>query len=127
MTNKPKAIGTAAETAVVKYLQGRGIACQRLALHGNKDIGDLRLGNGHTAFAEVKAHKVVTDGLLADWQKQTDTEQANGHWSIGLLIVKRPGKGFPGAWMCWRKNRYGYWYMQWLDAAIDMLELEGHI
>ncbi len=125
MTNKPKAIGTAAETAVVKYLAERGIHSQRLALHGNKDIGDLRIGDGHIVGAEVKAHKVVTDGLIADWMRQADTERANGNWSVMLLIVKRPGKGWPGAWMCWRRNDMGYWYMQWLDTALDQLDWEG--
>ena len=39
MTNRPKAIGTAAETAVVRYLAAHGFpAAERRALHGARDL-----------------------------------------------------------------------------------------
>ena len=42
MTNRPKAIGTAAETAVVRYLAAHGFpAAERRALHGATDLGDI--------------------------------------------------------------------------------------
>ena len=41
MTNRPKAIGTAAETAVVRYLAAHGFpAAERRALHGATDLGE---------------------------------------------------------------------------------------
>lgn len=43
MTNRPKAIGTAAETAVVRYLAAHGFpAAERRALHGATDHGGAR-------------------------------------------------------------------------------------
>lgn len=42
MNNSPKAIGTAAETAVVRYLAAHGFpAAERRALHGATDLGDI--------------------------------------------------------------------------------------
>ena len=42
MTNRPKAIGTAAETAVVRYLAAHGFPnAERRALHGATDLGDI--------------------------------------------------------------------------------------
>lgn len=122
--NRSKARGTAAETAVVNYLRANGFPlAERLALHGGKDIGDIRACPG--LCVEVKAHATVTDGDLRTWQAETTKEKANGHASIMWLVVKRPGKAQPAQWMCWEADRSGYWAMMWLSDAVDKARRSG--
>lgn len=91
---KSKEKGTAAETAVVRYLRslvinGRSVFpyVERRALTGGKDKGDIAGIPG--VVIEVKAAKRLE---LAAWKRETLEEMANADASWGVLVVKRPYK-----------------------------------
>lgn len=96
MTNKPKAIGTRAETAVVRYLREEldDDRVERRALHGSKDMGDIFgiYAHGHSGIAEVKAHKTWGPKDLYGWQMQTLDERDNADSDFALLVVKVPNR-----------------------------------
>jgi hypothetical protein len=109
MTNKPKAIGTAAETAVVRYLRDNGFPmCERRALHGTTDLGDVTGIPG--LVIEVKAgeaaHKASPRQIKA-WLDETETERLNAKADIGLLVTARSRQNVRNWWcvMTMRTNQ----------------------
>ena len=108
MTNRPKAIGTAAETAVVRYLAAHGFpAAERRALHGATDLGDITGTPG--LCWEVKggdAAKDASDKRVAAWFDEAREEAGNAGATYGFLIVARR-----------RKNVRDWW------AVIDVCDL----
>ena len=105
MANKPKSIGTAAETATVRWLRDNGFPwADRQPLRGNRDAGDIAVCPG--VIAEVKAHKTAGKGQpgdaeLAVWMAQTEKERIHAGAGIALLVVKRTGTTNPGKWWCY--------------------------
>lgn len=103
MTNKPKQIGTAAETAVVRYLQASGFPhAERRALRGQLDAGDIAGTPG--VCWEVKggaAAKDASDAQVADWLIETATETANSESDTGVLVLQRRGVGPKNAGRWW--------------------------
>lgn len=89
--NKPKAIGTRAETAVARYLAANGFPhAERRALRGREDAGDIT-GTPGVAW-EVKAYKRPPgDEQIAGWMVDTECERGNAGADFGVLIVRRPG------------------------------------
>lgn len=86
--------GTAAETAVVKYLQENGFPyAERRALHGTQDKGDIT-GCGPIVF-EIKNHKTLD---LAGWVKELEAEIRNANADTGSVIAKKRGTTNPGDW-----------------------------
>lgn len=133
MTNRPKAIGTAAESAVVKFMRANGFPdAARLTLTGRFDQGDLVLVGSSArpqVIAEVKAHKVFADGDIARWLDETERERTNAKADIALLIVKRPGVGLENVGRWWSierdpEHQYATWTPVW-GAALD-LRRAGH-
>ena len=107
MVSKSKQKGTAAETAVVKYLQQNGFPyAERRALHGTLDKGDIT-GCGPIVF-EVKDHAKLT---LAEWIKELEAETANAKANTGTVVAKRRGKSDPGAW-------YAILPFEWIVALL---------
>ena len=100
MTNRPKAIGTAAETAVVRYLAAHGFpAAERRALHGATDLGDIT-GTPSLCW-EVKggdAAKDASDKQVAAWSDEAREEAGNAGATYGFLIVQRRQKGVRDWW-----------------------------
>ena len=108
MTARPKDIGTRAESAVVKYLAANGWTnCERRALHGNVDLGDVTGTPG--LVWEVKggeAAKTASDNQIAAWFQEAQQEAVNAGARYGFLIVARR-----------RKNVRDWW------AAVDVCDL----
>jgi hypothetical protein len=88
MSTKSKRTGTAAETAVVRYLQQWWPAAERRALSGSTDKGDVAGIPG--LCVEVKAAARLD---LAKWKRETLAEQENAQARFSMLVVKRPRKG----------------------------------
>jgi hypothetical protein len=89
MVNKPKAKGTAAESAVVSYLRTAGFPmCERLALQGGKDRGDVTGIPG--IVVEVKAENVYT---LSSWLQECRVEVENAKADFGFVAAKPRGVG----------------------------------
>lgn len=101
--NKPKAIGTKAETAVVRHLQANGFPhAERRALRGTQDAGDITGCPG--LCIEVKggdAARNASDNQITAWLAETETERDNADAEIGLLVVQRRGVGPANAGRWW--------------------------
>lgn len=117
--SKAKRIGTAAETAVVKYMVECGyVDTKRVVLHGNRDEGDIHIGCNSegtpSIIIEVKSRKnECTYKEIDGFMKELEEECKNTWGDIivdndrvpfykAYLIVKRPGKGkVEDWWLCW--------------------------
>lgn len=103
MVNKPKAIGTAGETAVVKFLRVNGSpAAERPALHGALDEGDIT-GTPGVAW-EVKAGHAAenaSDAQVEAWLAEAEVERVNRGSDVAVLVLKRKGKGAASAGQWW--------------------------
>ncbi len=92
--SKQRAKGTAAETAVVRYLQDNGfIHAERRALHGINDKGDITGIPG--VVIEVKNHAKLT---LAEWVKELQQEMVNADADFGFVVAKKKGTTNPAEW-----------------------------
>lgn len=109
MVNRPKQIGTAGESAAVRYLRTTGnfpdTRARRLTLSGRFDQGDvfIEFPNGITGIIEVKSGKQADNASLQDiwrWQRETSKERRQARASLGLLLVKRNG---------YSPERIAYW------------------
>lgn len=91
---RPKDKGTAAETAVVRYLQAQGaLHTERRALSGTQDRGDVAGIPG--VVIEVK--NVARDGLPG-WVDESEVEKRNDGAAIAFVWHKRRGKASPADW-----------------------------
>src|SRR5690606_5416001 len=90
MTNRPKQIGTKAETAVTRAAQTRGFPhAERRALRGRNDVGDVLLCPG--VVVEVKGGDMArraSDALVAKWLLETERERINAGAEHAFLVVQ---------------------------------------
>lgn len=97
---RPKDIGTAAETAVVRWLRVNGFGtAERRALRGRDDAGDIT-GLG-AVMLEVKAGnqaQAPADGLLATWKAEVVRQRRAADAEVAALILRRRGHGSPEDW-----------------------------
>jgi len=95
--SKAKAKGTAAETALVKYLRDHGFpGAERRALTGEFDQGDV---TGTPCLAwEVKNHRSYK---FPEWLKEAQVEAKNAKADFGILVVKPNGVGLTSAHKFW--------------------------
>lgn len=108
MTNRPKQIGTAGETAVVRAARAHGFGlADRLTLTGALDRGDIGLCPG--VILEVKAGqaaKTASDGQIEKWLAETERERTNAHADVAILVTARAGIGAPNAHRWWAHLRF---------------------
>jgi hypothetical protein len=90
MANRPRDLGTYAETAVASYLTFHGWRyAERRSLKGTQDKGDITGIPG--LCIEVK---YANSGLkLAAWLTETGIERINANADYGVLVVKPKGLG----------------------------------
>ena len=95
--SRAKTKGTAAESALVRFLSGQGFPnAERRALTGQFDQGDV---TGTPCLAwEVKNHKTYH---FPAWLKETETERINAKADFGILVVKPNGVGLTNAGQWW--------------------------
>lgn len=92
--SKAKQKGTAAETAVVKYLKEKGyVNCERRSLNGVNDRGDI--AGIESVVIEVKNHARME---LAQWISELLVEIANDNADTGVVIHKKRGTTNVGQW-----------------------------
>ena len=112
--NKPKAIGTATETAAVRALWRLGFpGAERRALRGRSDAGDILVCPG--IIAEVKGGeraRNATDLQIASWLDETEKERLNAGAAYGLLIVQRRGIG--------AANADRWWVVVWVATLLEL-------
>lgn len=119
MTNKPKAIGTAAESAVANEALATSIPAYRTALRGSGDVGDVHLAHGR-AVIECKAGNMAHTAswrLLADWWMETELEASRVvNCDLAVLVVKRKGSGKARDWRAFvRIDEY-----LWVTKAMEV-------
>jgi Holliday junction resolvase len=93
--SKAKQKGTVAETAVVRYLQDKGIQARRNPLTGSRDEGDILISGNYPVTLEVKNHRTLD---LATWVDQSIVERYHAQTRFGAVVHKRLRKGDPGDW-----------------------------
>ncbi len=112
MKTRPKDIGTAAETAIVRTAHQQGFPhARRLALAGANDWGDIEL-NPHVIIEAKAGHTAETasDTLITTWLHQTTTETRNHPTAtIGFLVTKRKGHGPNNAKNWWAHFTHQTW------------------
>lgn len=92
--SKAKQKGTAAETAVVNWLQSQGRPhVERRSLHGTNDRGDI--AGIPCVVIEVKNHAKMT---LSEWVSELEVEIANDKADTGVVIHKKRGTTNVGQW-----------------------------
>lgn len=107
--SRARAIGTAAETAVVRAARSRGFPwADRYALHGRADVGDVFLTPG--VIVEIKGGdwaRRASDSLIDDWLTETERERLNAQAAVGFLVVQRAAVGLANAhrWSAWWRMR----------------------
>lgn len=101
--SKSKAIGTRAETAVVKAARARGFAgADRHVMKGALDEGDVWLCPG--VIIECKGGEMArsaSDNLIDQWMGEVERETANAGAEIGFLVVQRRAVGEANAHRWW--------------------------
>jgi Holliday junction resolvase len=112
-----KAKGTAAETAVVRFLQANGYPhAERRALAGAQDRGDIAGIPG--LVIEVKNERAMK---LAAWIAEADAERYNlparpGMAEASVVWHKRRGKTDPGDWYV---TMTGWAFLAFLEEWAD--------
>lgn len=111
--NKPKAIGTAAESAVVKYLHSIGytpVTAMRKTLSGSADVGDVWCHHAYgTLIIEVKggeAAKSASHNQIEAWLAEATLEAQNANLDtvvLPVLVTQTRGIGpaRAGDWRAW--------------------------
>lgn len=94
MANPSKQKGTAAETAVVRYLNEQGWPeVERRTLSGSNDKGDI--AGLRRLVVEVKACKAMD---LSGWLHEVRREVLAAGADFGVIWHKRRGKTHPTDW-----------------------------
>jgi hypothetical protein len=89
MVNKAKKAGTEHESRSVIWFKTHGwLYARRIVMKGQRDEGDIDLGNGIPVVLEAKAEKTVN---LAGYIKELDAEIVNAGAETGFVIIKRRG------------------------------------
>ena len=89
--SKNKAKGTSFETLVVGYLKQFYPNCERRALQGALDKGDIT-GVDNRFVLECKSHNTLN---FSGWLKEAEVERINAGADFGVVIAKRRGYGKP--------------------------------
>lgn len=109
MTNKSGQIGTRTETDVVRYAWANGFEgademtrAQRLRLTGAADQGDVGLCPG--VILSIKGGHMAenaSDNQIVGWLVEMEQQRLNRGVDIGVLVLKRKGKGAANAGLWW--------------------------
>lgn len=106
VSNSPKRKGTAAETALLRWLHDNDyLDAIRNPPAGTKDVGDLTVFPGPYAITvEVKNWADIA-AAIREGLDELDVEMHNAGTEHGVLVVKPKGKGDPGDWYAIRRVR----------------------
>lgn len=104
MVSRPKNIGTAAESAVLKQITPYFRQAKRLVLAGAADRGDI--GDTGDFIFEVKGGHTAEraePGDIAAWMEEARVEARNSRVPFGVLVTKRKAVGHANArkWWVW--------------------------
>jgi Holliday junction resolvase len=95
--SKARQKGTAAETAVVKWLRANGWKdADRHPLRGQADQGDIKAINN--TVLEVKNHRSYQ---IPAWLREVEAEKQNAKAEFGAIIIKPNGIGLSSVGQWW--------------------------
>lgn len=94
MSNPSGVKGTAWETAVVRYLTGRGLLAKRKTKRGSKDAADIEVPALEDLLV-IEAKNRARQGLAA-WVDETVEEAANAGVPVGACWHHRMRRTSPG-------------------------------
>lgn len=121
MVNPPKARGTSAETAVVRWLRDNGHPhAERRALAGAHDLGDITGIPG--ICIEVKAGRTLR---FAAWMRETDAEQMASGSNHGILVVKPVTRGASTVGRWWAVMYAAGWMQLMAERDRDWYDASG--
>lgn len=118
--NRPRQKGTAAETALLKWLHANGHGdAIRNPPAGSKDVGDLTcvtwvddlngcVGDRKPAWVVIEVKHYGRNGVATAINAglaELEREMENANADHGVLVVRRNGKTDPGEWLAIRKVR----------------------
>ena len=124
MVNKPKDIGTKAETRVVNFLLAAGVRAGRVVMKGSHDEGDIHIlhPNGCVwVTLEVKGGKQTTNvnrKLREDWLAETKKEGENAGMVHAFLVIAKHGSSVCD-YHVWAVDGHTFWY---LDEFVDVMK-----
>lgn len=99
---RPKDIGTAGETAVVRFLRPWWPDVERRALSGSQDRGDVAGTPGICWQIKAGAYaKTASDGQVLAWLDETEAQRMNAGARYSVLVLARAGYG---------AQRVGHWW-----------------
>lgn len=109
MANRSKQVGTAAESAVVKYILDKGLYCHRKTLSGAVDEGDVWvvMPSGGIAVIQVKAGRSAETAsieLMDRWLRDAEDQAGAAKGDMAFLVTKVSGRG---------DARVGDWTLSW--------------
>ena len=112
--SKSKAKGTAAESAVVKYLAEQGFPdAERRALSGANDHGDI---TGTPCLTwEVKNHKSYS---FQAWLREAEVEKDNSGADFCPLVVKPNGVGL--------NSVKDWFFVMTMDEGLSLIRAAGY-
>lgn len=132
MVNKPKAIGTAGESAVRNYLLSLGFSeleAHRNVLKGSADEGDVWLRHPELGLIvfEVKAGKTAqtaSHNQIKAWFEEALTEKTNAKGTYAVLVTKRAGVGAPraGEWWAYFEVHGAYGPLMVRSTLVEYME-----
>jgi len=123
VTNRSKAKGTAAESAVKAAAEAHGIPAVRVALAGNQDQSDVWLwpiNGGAKVAVEVKSGEQSANPSwtqIDKWFREAETQAARvSDCDMAVLVCKRKGSGMAGDWHAWFRMSDLNWWLAPADA-----------
>jgi len=126
---RPKDIGTRQESSIRNVINDWAgeVVCERVALHGNKDMGDLRIVVDDLVLTGESKHckAYPSEGMLDNFKKQTVIENKNAEQDGGLLFVNNTGKSINrmDVWM----QKSTFLKLHGLDAVVERYELSDEV
>lgn len=112
--SKSKAKGTAAETAIVNYLNELGFRAMRRPTEGKNDKGDIYVQDSDITI-EVKNCVRME---LSEWLKEASTERDNAGTRSGVVWHKKKGTTDPGQWYV---TMDGQTFVDYLDLVRELI------
>lgn len=129
--NKPKNIGTAWETACVRYLQEHGFpTAERRALAGRYDVGDILVTIG--VVASCKGGQMAETATWADintWALEATHQRHNAKADHAVVLIKRPHIGAARMGETWAIMRHSWYGVPMILALSDwcrVMREDGH-
>ncbi len=100
--NRPRALGTAAESAVVRAITPYFPRAERRQLRGVLDAGDIT-GTPGVAWSVKggRAAENASDGDVEAWLERLEAMRVNAKADVGVLVMKRKGIGYANAGRWW--------------------------